>query len=138
LHDHAITFFHLSRPDRELLMTGLSRICALLLAGGAEVVYPGGRNMVAVSSRAEAEKLAVEYRRCRLLDLSVLHVFGSCPMGERKEFCRVNSYGKLHAFENLYLSDASILPDSTGVNPQGTIMAIALRNARSFLKQKGI
>ena len=33
---------------------------------------------------------------------------------------RGDSYGKLHGFDNLYVNDASMLPDSPGVNPQGT------------------
>ena len=38
----------------------------------------------------------------------------------------------MHGFANLYVNDASLLPDSPGVNPQGTIMAVALRNLDHF------
>jgi choline dehydrogenase-like flavoprotein len=31
------------------------------------------------------------------------------------------------------VNDASLLPDAPGVNPQGTIMAIAARNSDHFL-----
>ena len=55
-------------------------------------------------------------------------------MGEDIRRCAVNSYGKLHGFENIYLNDASILPGAPGVNPQGTIMALARRNADNFLQ----
>ena len=35
----------------------------------------------------------------------------------------------------LYVNDASLLPTSPGVNPQGTIMAIARRNATHWADQ---
>jgi choline dehydrogenase-like flavoprotein len=34
---------------------------------------------------------------------------------------------------NLWVNDASLLPDAPGVNPQGTVMAFAVRNARHFI-----
>jgi len=37
----------------------------------------------------------------------------------------------------LYINDGSMLPDSPGVNPQGTIMAMARRNAFHFLDNAG-
>ena len=37
---------------------------------------------------------------------------------------------------NLRVNDASLLPDAPGVNPQGTIMTIAARNAQQFLSQR--
>ncbi len=36
---------------------------------------------------------------------------------------------------NLYVNDASLLPDSPGVNPQGSVMAFARRNAVHFAEQ---
>jgi len=35
--------------------------------------------------------------------------------------------------ENLFIADASLLCTAPGVNPQGTIMALARRNALHFL-----
>jgi choline dehydrogenase-like flavoprotein len=54
-------------------------------------------------------------------------------MGERADRCAVDSYGRVHGYENLFVSDASVLPDSPGVNPQGSVMAVARRNAQHFL-----
>jgi choline dehydrogenase-like flavoprotein len=47
--------------------------------------------------------------------------------------CAADSYGKLSGMENLYVNDASMLPDSPGVNPQGSVMAFARRNALRFI-----
>jgi choline dehydrogenase-like flavoprotein len=62
-----------------------------------------------------------------------IHLFSSCPMGENKKICAVDSFGKVHGFKNLYVADASLLCTAPGVNPQGSIMAIARRNALHFL-----
>ena len=35
---------------------------------------------------------------------------------------------------NVHVNDASLLPDAPGVNPQGSVMAIAIRNARHFVE----
>ena len=62
-----------------------------------------------------------------------IHLLSSCPMGENKSLTAVNSFGKLHKLKNLFIADGSIIPESTGTNPQATIMAIVLRNIRYFL-----
>jgi len=68
-------------------------------------------------------------------NLMTIHLFSSCPMGENKSRCAVDSYGKLHNFNGLYIADASLLCTSPGVNPQGTIMAITRRNVLHYLSQ---
>jgi choline dehydrogenase-like flavoprotein len=42
----------------------------------------------------------------------------------------------VHGFENLRVNDASLLPWAPGINPQGTLMAIAHRNVEAFLTEK--
>ena len=65
--------------------------------------------------------------------LMTIHLFSSCPMGENREICAANSFGKVFDVDNLYINDGSIIPSAPGVNPQGTIMAIARRNIHNFL-----
>ena len=53
----------------------------------------------------------------------------------RDENCPLNSYGKLkEGSGNIYVNDASMLPTSVGVNPQGIIMALAKRNVENFIQ----
>ena len=67
-------------------------------------------------------------------ELSSIHLFSSVRMG-RDENCPLNSYGKLkEGSGNIYVNDASMLPTSVGVNPQGIIMALAKRNVENFIQ----
>ena len=54
-------------------------------------------------------------------------------MGENRKICATNSYGKIFGHDNLFINDGSLIPSAPGVNPQGTIMAIARRNVHHFL-----
>ena len=57
------------------------------------------------------------------------HVMGGCAMGEDRRTAVVDSAGRHHQLENLWILDGSVFPTSIGANPQVSIMALALRNA---------
>ncbi len=38
--------------------------------------------------------------------------------------------------DNVCVNDSSLLPDAPGVNPQATVMALAIRNTRRFLEMR--
>lgn len=66
--------------------------------------------------------------------LVTAHLMGGCAMGENREQCVVDSYGRFHAAENLSVFDGSIFPTSIGANPQLTIYAFISRNASKLLE----
>jgi choline dehydrogenase-like flavoprotein len=66
-------------------------------------------------------------------NLMTIHLFSSCPMGENLRRCATNSFGRVHQQKDLYISDASLICTAPGVNPQGSVMAYARRNALKFL-----
>ena len=105
---------------------------ALLLAAGAREVFPSVSGIASIRSEADAARWLDDVVPRSRLGLVTVHAFSSCPMGERRNACAVDSYGKVFGLENLYVNDASMLPDSPGVNPQGSIMALARRNAMRF------
>jgi choline dehydrogenase-like flavoprotein len=57
-------------------------------------------------------------------------------MGEDQSKCAADSFGRIHGFKNLLVNDASLLCTALGVNPQGSIMALARRNTLAFLSHK--
>ncbi|MEY4361540.1 MAG: hypothetical protein RL391_846 [Actinomycetota bacterium] len=131
LRDPVVTY-HLTRRDRALLRSGLSRLALLLLESGATEVYPSYRGAPRVTTRRELAKIEETFSASRASVMTV-HLCSTVPMGEDHDRCGANSHGRIHGFKNLFVNDASLLPDAPGVNPQGSVMAIALRNARHFL-----
>ena len=67
-------------------------------------------------------------------NIMTVHLMASCPMGEDRRVAAVNSWGRVHGHSGLYVADVSTLCTSPGVNPQGTIMALAKRSSDHFLK----
>jgi choline dehydrogenase-like flavoprotein len=122
--------------DLRNLSRGLARLASLLLASGAEEVLPAVRGMPFITSEAEAIRWLDELLPKGALSLTTVHAFSACPIGERSDRCAADSFGKVLRYENLYVNDASVLPDSPGVNPQGSVMAFARRNALHFLDQR--
>ena len=68
-------------------------------------------------------------------DLMSIHLFSSIRIGENLKYSACDSYGKMHDFKNLYIADASLIPEAPGVNPQATVMALALRNSEHFISR---
>jgi choline dehydrogenase-like flavoprotein len=57
------------------------------------------------------------------------HNLGTAKMGDDPETSVVNRFGRTHDVPNLYVIDGSVFTTSTGVNPTGTICALAKRTA---------
>lgn len=126
--------YALSNEDMRDLAEGARKLSALLLAAGAEELYPTVAGFPALRSGDGLRKLPDTLPQGRASLMSV-HLFSSCPMGENKEKCAADSFGKVHGFDNLYINDGSLLCTAPGVNPQGSIMAFARRNVVHFLQR---
>ena len=126
--------YNISHEDLRNLSRGFARLSALLLAGGAVEVYPAVYGIPPIRKEIDAIRWLDQLLPKSGISLTTIHAFSSCPIGERSDRCAADSFGKVHHFENLYINDGSMIPDSPGVNPQGTIMAFARRNALHFVE----
>ncbi|MCY7348648.1 MAG: GMC family oxidoreductase N-terminal domain-containing protein [Pyrinomonadaceae bacterium] len=64
------------------------------------------------------------------------HIIGTCRMGTDAAENVVNENCRSFDIPNLYICDNSIFPSALSVNPALTIMALALRTADVFLKDR--
>jgi choline dehydrogenase-like flavoprotein len=133
-YDDPLVRYTLTDRDMHDLADGLKKLCELLFAAGAEVLYPSVVGLDPFTSLDDLRRIPDRLPRGRT-SLMTVHLFATCPMGEDKSRCTVDSFGRVHGQENLHIADASILCTAPGVNPQGSVMAFARRNAQHFLEQ---
>ncbi|MGB3536386.1 MAG: GMC family oxidoreductase [Microcoleaceae cyanobacterium] len=127
-----IVRYRLTQQDLTYLSRSLNQLCSLLLEVNAEALYPSISKFKKIAKRQNLSNIPQTLSKNNT-NLMTVHIFSSCPMGENLQKCAVNSFGKIHNFDNLYINDASLLCTAPGVNPQGSIMAIARRNVLQFL-----
>ena len=130
--DGVLVRYRLTATDRANISAGLARLGEILFAAGATVVYPSLRTPAVLTSVEQCRAFLEQPLPAAVMSLSSMHAFSSCPMGEARDLCATDSFGKVWDVANLYVNDASLLPDSPGVNPQATVMAVALRNVDHF------
>jgi choline dehydrogenase-like flavoprotein len=104
----------------------------LLLAAGATELYPSVRGAPVARGLDDLASWwgAVDRSRASLM---TVHLTSTVRMGEDRTACGADSFGRIWDRAGLTVNDASLLPDAPGVNPQATIMTVALRNAEHLL-----
>ena len=118
--------------DLHDLAVGMRDLCRLLLEAGAVELFPSLPACGPLRHAGDLRRLPDTVPGSRT-NLMTIHLFGSCPMGERRERTAVDSWGRVWDAPGLSVHDASILCDAPGVNPQGSIMALASRNTARYL-----
>jgi len=124
--------YRLTRHDADLLRSGLARLALLMLEAGALEVYPSFRDAPVVRDRAGLATMSDRFAVTKASVMTV-HLCSTVPLGERAGATGADSFGRVHGATNVFVNDASLLPTAPGVNPQATVMAIAVRNARRFI-----
>jgi len=126
--------YRLTDGDLSRLARGLVLLGELLLAAGATELYPSVTGAEVVRRPEELASWWGSVDRSRT-NLMTVHLTSTVGMGEDRDRTGADSYGRVWGVRNLTVNDASLLPDAPGVNPQATIMTIALRNAEHLLSR---
>lgn len=134
MRDPLVTY-RLTRRDRDLLGNGLARLALVMLEAGAREVYPSFKHAPIIRSRRDLADLTARFAATAASVMTV-HLCSTVPMGDDTSVAATDSFGRVHGTDNVYVNDASLLPDAPGVNPQASVMAIAIRNARHFVEEQ--
>jgi choline dehydrogenase-like flavoprotein len=116
--------------DLARLRDGMAAIARAYLAAGALEVYLPLHGSAPIRRESDLAAIAAGDVSARTLTLLyAVHLFGGAAMGGDPSLGICDGDGRVFGTRGLWVSDASALPGNTGVNPQITIMAHALRVA---------
>jgi choline dehydrogenase-like flavoprotein len=127
-----VVTYNLTEGDMSRLARALVHLGEVLLAAGATELYPSVTGGVVARSPEDLVGWWDAVTRSRS-NLMTVHLTSTVRIGENRALTGTDSFGRVWGYRNLRVNDASLLPDAPGVNPQGSIMAIAARNADQFL-----
>ena len=124
--------YDLNSEDAQTFKRGIERLCELYVAAGARAIYPPVAGVPEIVG-GDLQPLRRAEVNARDLVLMAFHPLGTARADARPDHGVVTGDLRLHEMENVWISDASVIPSSIGVNPQITIMALATRLAYQLL-----
>jgi choline dehydrogenase-like flavoprotein len=124
--------YNLNDEDLRTFKRGIELLCECYWAAGAEAVFPPIEG-IGMLRDGDLNAIRAHDLRPHELTLMAFHPMGTARADTRSAHGVVDGDLKLHGTENVYVSDASVLPSSLGVNPQETVMALATRLAYDLL-----
>jgi len=117
--------YTLDRRDMETFRAGMHLVARQHFAAGARAVAPGIHGMPYLLGPDEVDRLLDAPLEPRSYVAVLSHLFGGAIMGTDPSRSVTDGYGAVHGRRGLWVTDASLMPDNIGVNPQHTIMGLA-------------
>ncbi len=115
-------------PDQaHIVLRGMKLLADGLLKCGAEYVFGGNMPGVPEEMRtaADTETLLSKRLHAGHLPMTANHVFGSCRMTGDPRTGPIDPTGAVRDTRGLWVTDSSLFPSPSAVNPQATVMALA-------------
>jgi hypothetical protein len=125
----ALLRYDLTREGAGRLRRAMAAMGRVLFAAGAEEVLTGLARDPVVRDEGELTRAVAAASRADL-HLAGFHPTGTAKLGEAA--APVDPSGRLRGVRGVHVADASVLPTCPEVNPQLTVMAMALRIARGI------
>lgn len=119
--------------DRRELMAGLADCARLLFAAGAKEVIIPMNPVRHLKTMAEIKQLEELELTRGMIDVVAVHPMASVPMGDDPSSAAVDSRGKHHHLEGLWIADGSLFPSSIGIPPQLSIYAMGRHVGRAIV-----
>jgi len=122
----------LGDADVERLHRGVRLTAELLFAAGAHTVLTPFEDLPPLRDPGDLARIDTRARGNRAIELMTVHIMGTARMANTAARGVTDANGRVYDAPGLVVADASVLPSSIGVNPQETIVAMALRNAERW------
>jgi choline dehydrogenase-like flavoprotein len=125
--------FDLGPRDVVKVHRGVALTAELLFAAGARRVLLPFEDLPALDGADQLHRILERPVVADGIELMTVHIMGTARMATDRRRGATDARGAVHDVDGLVVADASVLPTSIGVNPQETIVAMALRNADRWL-----
>ena len=119
--------YNMNRADTAKMVRAVAVLCEIFLAAGARRVMPFMPGFQEVSSRRDVERLRHAHVSAGDFEVTAFHPLGTCRIGTDPRTSVLGPDYETHEVKALYVADGSAVPTALGVNPQMTIMAMALQ-----------
>jgi choline dehydrogenase-like flavoprotein len=124
-----LTLYQATREDARRLQFGIARVAEIYLAAGARRVFTGCSPIPEIRDHDGLARFEAAQVRPSDFELLAFHPLGTCRMGANPKTAVVTYDLQTHDVPRLYVMDGSVIPSPPGVNPQITIMTLAMRAA---------
>jgi choline dehydrogenase-like flavoprotein len=118
--------YRLGAGDARHLSAAITASARLHLAAGAREVHTVHASPVVVRREQDLEAIATRSVGPNDIALFSAHVNGTCRLGRDRATSATDAHGECHGAAGVFVADGSLLPTALGVNPQETIMALAM------------
>ncbi|MCC7539938.1 MAG: GMC family oxidoreductase, partial [Deltaproteobacteria bacterium] len=119
--------YNLNDRDTLRMKRGLEVLSEVFLRAGARAVFPGIIGLDELRSEADLARMRAMKLPADRLEVTAFHPLGTARMGIDAAESVVGPDHETHDVRDLFVVDGSVMPGPLGVNPQMTIMAMALR-----------
>lgn len=124
-----LMFYNLNPVDVARMQRGFEILCDVFQKAGAKRVLPLIAGHDEVNTPIDLERLRSARLKPGDFEVTAFHPLGTCRIGTDPAQSCLGPDHEAHDVAGLYVCDGSAVPSSLGVNPQMTIMAMALRAA---------
>ncbi len=129
--------YSLTSVDVARLKRGLLLSMEMMVAAGARHLYPGVLSHPSLDPKRGLDSFRKADISAADLVLASYHPLGTCDMGADARTSVVGLDNQSHDVPGLFIVDGSTVRGPLGVNPQLTIMAMAVRAAEKISPQLG-
>lgn len=125
--------YSLGPEDVRIAKKGLRTLAEIAFASGAREVMTGIHGLPeTISSPDQLALIDAAPDDPRYYMFIATHLFGAARMGPDSRSSAVGLDFATHEIDKLFVVDSSVFPSNIGVNPQHTIMAVAMHAARTI------
>ncbi|MDW8362364.1 MAG: FAD-dependent oxidoreductase [Myxococcales bacterium] len=124
-----LILYDMNEADAARMRRGMLLLCELFLEAGARAVWPGISAAPELRHRGDLEALRRERLPAGRFEVTAYHPLGTARMAADPALGVVGPDHETHEVRDLYVVCGAAVPSALGVNPQVTIMALALRAA---------